>query len=161
MYKVWISAAIGLLAIVGLVGCASSGSNSSQTGSAGDGSSQPLDQAQVERDQAVYQSSCAQCHGANGEGDPLWQQRNPDGTYRPPPHDPSGHTWHHSDGILFKVVQGGGAVYESSNFQSRMPAFGEHRDSEEIKDVITYIKSLWGSSERASQAKISQEDPFP
>ena len=48
-----------------------------------------------------------------------------------------------------------------------MPAFGDHLSRQEIIDVLTYIKSLWGDktkrglSIRESQALVSERDPFP
>jgi mono/diheme cytochrome c family protein len=122
---------------------------------------QPLDPEEVALGQVVYQTSCAQCHGLQGEGQPNWRERNADGTYRPPPHDSSGHTWHHSDGLLFRIVRDGGKIYEDPGFKSGMPAFGDRLSSEEIQAVITYLKSLWDQEERAFQAQVSLEDPFP
>ena len=58
-----------------------------------------------------------------------------------------GHTWHHGDGTLFRIVSQGGAIYESPdlpNYKSGMPAFGEKLTRDEIISVINYVKSLWG-----------------
>ncbi|NQW24150.1 MAG: cytochrome c [SAR202 cluster bacterium] len=122
---------------------------------------QSLESTQIEIGRTTYQANCAQCHGANAEGQPFWQQRNTDGTLKPPPHDETGHTWHHSDGLLFRIVRDGGTIYETPGFKSSMPAFGDRLSSEEIKAVITYFKSLWGPEIRSSQAEVSQRDPFP
>ena len=46
---------------------------------------------------AVYERHCAACHGANLEGQPNWRSRDPSGRLPAPPHDASGHTWHHPD----------------------------------------------------------------
>jgi len=121
----------------------------------------PLDPRQVARGQVIYQTSCAQCHGLKAEGHPNWRQQNPDDTYPPPPHDSTGHTWHHADGLLYRIIRDGGTIYETPGFKSAMPAFGDQLDSKEIKAVITYLKSLWGPLERAFQAEVSQQDPFP
>ena len=56
----------------------------------------------------VYAANCASCHGANLEGQPNWQQDLPDGGRPAPPHDASGHTWHHNDQSLFTTVKYGG-----------------------------------------------------
>lgn len=122
---------------------------------------QPLDLKEVARGLAIYQTSCAVCQGANAEGQPNWRQRNPDGTYAAPPHDSTGHTWHHGDGLLFRIVRDGGKIYEDPGFKSMMPAFGDQLSEEDIRAVITYFKSLWGPQERAFQAEVSREDPFP
>lgn len=48
-----------------------------------------------------------------------------------------------------------------------MPAFGDRLSHEEIIDVLTYIKSLWGEKEARgfnkleAQAVTSENDPFP
>ncbi|MCH7712033.1 MAG: cytochrome c [Chloroflexi bacterium] len=122
---------------------------------------QPLDEGQIERGRAVYQANCAQCHGANAEGQASWLQRNLDGTLKAPAHDVTGHTWHHSDGLLFRIVRDGGMVYETTGFKSGMPGFGDRLNSEEIRAVITYLKSLWGPEERSFQKEGSLRDPFP
>lgn len=115
----------------------------------------------IARGRLVYQSNCVTCHGANGEGEPNWKVQHPDGAYPAPPHDATGHTWHHSDGLLFEIVRDGGARFESPTFRSRMPAWGANLSDEEIRAVITYLKSLWGSRERAFQAEMSRDQPFP
>ena len=115
----------------------------------------------VERGRAIYQARCAVCHGANGEGEPNWQEQNLDGTYPAPPHDSSGHTWHHADGLLFEIVRDGGSQFETATFRSRMPAWGEVLSDEEIREVLTYLKTLWGPEDRAFQAEVSERDPFP
>lgn len=120
-----------------------------------------LNAQEVARGKPLYQSSCAQCHGLQGEGAAGWRQQNADRTYPPPPHDSSGHTWHHSDKVLFRIIKEGGAIYEDSGFKSAMPAFGESLNDREIRAVITYLKSLWRPQERAYQADVSSNDPPP
>ena len=56
----------------------------------------------------LYGENCARCHGANLEGEPDWWARRPDGSYPAPPHDRTGHTWHHSDAELRDIVRDGG-----------------------------------------------------
>jgi mono/diheme cytochrome c family protein len=109
----------------------------------------------------IYAGNCATCHGANGEGRPNWMLRGEDGLYLPPPHDNTGHTWHHSDGLLFQIVKYGGASLGIPNFQSGMPAFEQTLDDSEIRAVITYLKTLWESEQREFQGKASERDPFP
>jgi hypothetical protein len=57
----------------------------------------PNDSKLVERGKIVYEEQCANCHGEHLEGEPNWQRRKPNGELPAPPHDASGHTWHHSD----------------------------------------------------------------
>ena len=118
----------------------------------------------------IFVANCAVCHGANGEGQPNWQVRKGDGTLPPPPLNGDGHTWHHADGLLYRIVSQGGKMFESPNypsFKSAMPAFGDSLNRQEIIATLTYVKSLWGDktrmglSIRESQALVSADDPFP
>jgi mono/diheme cytochrome c family protein len=116
---------------------------------------------QIQQGQQVYFANCATCHGAQGEGQPDWKVQKLDGTYPAPPHDSSGHTWHHGDGLLFRYGKYGGAALEIPAFESGMPAFEGKLSDEEIKAVILYLKTLWGQNEREFQAEVSKQDPFP
>ena len=124
------------------------------------------------RSAELFRQKCAVCHGGNGEGQPDWQIRKPDGLLPAPPLNGDGHTWHHGDGTLYRIVSQGGAIYESPGlpkYKSGMPAFGEHLSQDEIIAVINYLKTLWGNKVaeglglpiRESQAIVSETDPFP
>lgn len=107
-----------------------------------------------ERGREIYMARCAVCHGAKLEGQPNWQSGNPDGTYPAPPHDESGHTWHHGDGMLTDYIRRGGqAVLDDMGveFTSGMPAFGGELSDEDIEDVLAFIKSTWSDPVRAAQ----------
>jgi mono/diheme cytochrome c family protein len=102
--------------------------------------------------QEVYVENCAECHGANFEGEPDWQQQNEDNSFRSPPHDASGHTWHHSDKVLIESIELGGArLPDNIGGSSNMPAFNETLTEEEIVAVLTYIKSTWPEDIRTIQ----------
>jgi mono/diheme cytochrome c family protein len=118
-------------------------------------------EAQAELGRQVYQQNCASCHGVRGEGQPDWQVQRPDGTYPAPPHNATGHTWHHTDGLLFQIVKYGGASLNIPNFKSGMPAFGEQLEDEEIRAVINHLKTFWEAEQRERQSQASQQDPFP
>ena len=118
----------------------------------------------------VFRANCAACHGVDAAGQPDWHISNPDGTLPPPPLNGDGHTWHHGDGLLYRVVKLGGQQFEDPrfpDFKSAMPAFGDQLTHEEIIEVLTYIKSLWegktsrGLSIQEAQALASEVDPFP
>ena len=123
----------------------------------------------VEVGREVYAANCAACHGAGGEGQPEWHVARADGTLPAPPLNGDGHTWHHADGELYRVVSEGGQVLEDPalDFKSSMPAFGEWLSHGEMVAVLSYVKSLWGDktsrglSIRESQALVSERDPFP
>ena len=118
----------------------------------------------------IFTSNCAACHGAAGEGQPDWHVSKDDGTLPPPPLNGDGHTWHHADGLLYRVVSQGGKIFEDPSipsFKSAMPVFGDWLSHQEIIEVLTYVKSLWedktkrGLSIRESQTLASEQDPFP
>ena len=118
----------------------------------------PDNAAQVAIGQAVYARSCASCHGANLEGQPNWQEPLPSGGLPAPPHDATGHTWHHADDWLFKTTKYGGqaAVPQNyRNFISRMPAFKDVLTDSEIWAVLSYIKSSWPTDIRAKQVQTT------
>jgi mono/diheme cytochrome c family protein len=104
-----------------------------------------------ERGRALYLQHCASCHGPNLEGQPNWQNRQPDGLLPAPPHDASGHTWHHSDEQLFAITKKGVSAIVP-NYRSAMPAFEGVLSDEEIRLVISYIKSTWPEEQRHFQA---------
>jgi Cytochrome c len=58
-----------------------------------------------------------------------------------------GHTWHHSDGLLFRIVKKDGASFNIPGFHSGMPAFEDRLSDEEIRSVINYLKTFWGPQE--------------
>jgi hypothetical protein len=55
----------------------------------------------------LYTEACASCHGTESEGQPDWTRPLPTGRMPAPPHDASGHTWHHRDDVLFRLVKEG------------------------------------------------------
>lgn len=105
--------------------------------------------------QALYAARCAACHGANLEGQANWRRRQADGTLPAPPHDPSGHTWHHPDQQLFDIVKFGTAALAGPNYQTNMRAFGPEMSDQEIRAVLAYIKSTWPPEIRRRQAAIT------
>lgn len=114
----------------------------------------PLDVDIVEGEQ-LYAQSCAACHGANLEGQPDWQIAGDDGRLPPPPHDETGHTWHHGDQVLFEYTKLGGTALMAAqglDFNSGMPGFGGVLTDEEIWNILAYIKSTWPERVQEVQA---------
>ena len=103
---------------------------------------------------AVYAEHCASCHGANLEGEPDWRRRRPDGTLPAPPHDATGHTWHHADDQLFRMTREGPAAVVGRGYRSTMPGFTGVLDDREIWASLAFIKSRWPADVRKMQAKI-------
>ena len=106
----------------------------------------------------LYQENCASCHGANLEGQPDWRSRLPNGRLPAPPHDASGHTWHHTDRVLLDIVKRGTAAIVGNGYESDMPGFKEVLTDEEITAIIDYIKSTWPDREKAAQEDITRAD---
>ena len=107
---------------------------------------------------ALYTTNCASCHGANLEGQPDWMKRLPNGRLPAPPHDETGHTWHHSDEQLFTIVKFGLAAI-APGYDSDMPAFESVLSDEQITAVFDYIKSTWPERAREYQQARSEADP--
>lgn len=118
------------------------------------------DPEQLALGQQIYTLNCAACHGANLEGQENWQTQNEDGSFRAPPHDEEGHTWHHSDRILIEaIVEGGARLPDNIGGTSNMPAFGEILTAEEISAVLAFIKSSWPDDIRLAQWHQSAAEP--
>ena len=116
-------------------------------GAAGDDPrADPRDSAKVALGAKVYAPNCAACHGAKLEGQPNWREPLPNGRFPAPPHDESGHTWHHPDSVLFGIVKNGLVPpYAPKNYESDMPAFGGKLSDDEIWAALAFIKSHWKS----------------
>lgn len=120
------------------------------------GKADARDRKQVERGHLVYKRFCASCHGANLEGQANWRIRKPDGKLPAPPHDETGHTWHHPDDMLFGIIKYGVVPpYAPENYPSDMPAWGSALSDDDILAVIAYIKSRWPAETRKIQEDIN------
>ena len=118
---------------------------------------EPVTPEQLVLGQEVYAANCASCHGANLEGQPDWKRRLDTGRMPAPPHDESGHTWHHADRALFTITKlGVGAAVPG--YESDMPAFGDVLSDAEIAAALAYIKSTWPERERGFQAEVTAGD---
>ncbi|SDL65231.1 c-type cytochrome [Aliiruegeria lutimaris] len=110
----------------------------------------------IEAGRALYQENCAACHGADLEGQVEdWRSPGEDGLLPAPPHDETGHTWHHGDMLLFNYTRLGGKetlARQGLEFQSGMPGFGDSLSDQEIWDIIDYIKSTWPRRVQEMQA---------
>ena len=113
----------------------------------------PENAAQVALGEQVYRAHCASCHGAELEGQPDWRARLPDGRMPAPPHDETGHTWHHPDAMLFRITKEGLAAMVPG-YQSAMPRYLEVLNDEEIWAALAFIKSRWPEKVRAHQAEL-------
>jgi mono/diheme cytochrome c family protein len=113
---------------------------------------------------SLYATHCARCHGKNLEGQPDWQTRLPSGRLPAPPHDASGHSWHHPDHVLTGITRHGLKPYAGADYESDMPAFATVLSDQDIAAIIAFIKSTWPDRQReyqermTAQAKPSESD---
>jgi mono/diheme cytochrome c family protein len=106
----------------------------------------------------LYQGNCASCHGAGLEGQPDWRSPGPEGVLPAPPHDETGHTWHHADRILFDYTKLGGQAalaLQGVDFASGMTGFGDQLTDAQIWNILAYIMSTGPERQRAVQAERS------
>jgi mono/diheme cytochrome c family protein len=115
------------------------------------------DPARVALGERIYAQHCAACHGAQLEGQSNWRSRLPSGRLPAPPHDETGHTWHHPDRLLFAITkQGLVPPYAPAGYESDMPPFAGKLTDDEIWAVLAFIKSRWTSREvREARAQMS------
>lgn len=125
------------------------------------GADVPADPETLALGETVYRQQCASCHGPQGKAAPGWRETTPAGEMPPPPHDSAGHTWRHSDALLYRIVVEGWRDPFNRTDRLTMPAFGGTLDPREIRAVIQYIKTLWTPEQRRFQALESRGEPFP
>jgi mono/diheme cytochrome c family protein len=115
-----------------------------------------LDNRNLTIGQTLYAEQCASCHGANLEGQPNWRTPDANGVLPAPPHDASGHTWHHDNQLLFEYTRLGGeealAARGVTGFASGMPGFENVLADGEIWDILAYIQSTWPDRVQEMQA---------
>lgn len=101
------------------------------------------DGAITARGRDIYGDNCASCHGADLQGEPDWRRPDADGYLPAPPHDSTGHTWHHPDAQLIEITRLGTEAIVGGTYRSRMIGFGDILSDDEIIAVLAYIKSTW------------------
>ncbi len=110
----------------------------------------PDNTALVQQGQPLYQTHCARCHGANLEGQPEWRIRKTDGRLPAPPHDGSGHTWHHPTPVLVEIIKFGLVPpHAPEGYVSDMPAFKDTLSDAQIAAVLSFIQSRWNAEVRS------------
>ncbi len=109
----------------------------------------------------IYTLRCASCHGRGGHAAPGWDHPDAAGEMPPPPHDAEGHTWKHSDAMLYRIVANGWRDRFNKTPRLTMPPFSATMTPAEIRDVIAYLKTLWTPEQRKFQLEESEHAPFP
>ncbi len=106
----------------------------------------------------IYTQHCAACHGARGEGQPNWREHGPDGRLPAPPHDESGHTWHHPDAQLFAITKYGLAkLIQQPDYQTNMPVYDGVLSDSEINAVLSWIKAQWPKEIQARHDQVNAQ----
>lgn len=81
----------------------------------------------------LYAQFCVTCHGASGQGEFNWMNRE----RAAPPLDSSGHAWHHEDAQLVDMILNKPAP------DSRMPAWSSVLSRNDAYDLLSFIKTMW------------------
>ena len=117
----------------------------------------PDDAQVVAQGGAIYAARCAACHGARLEGQPNWRERDASGKLPAPPHDASGHTWHHPDQVLFDITKYGVAkAANMPDYVTAMPKYEGVLTDGEIVAVLSWIKAQWPAKIRAQQDEVTR-----
>lgn len=117
----------------------------------------PDDQTLVMQGRVIYANNCASCHGAELQGQPNWRQRLANGRLPAPPHDKTGHTWHHPDAMLIDMVKNSLVPGRTAprGYETDMPAYRDILTDEEIIAVLAYIKSSWPPKVLEAQKEVT------
>ena len=111
----------------------------------------------VAHGETVYAENCASCHGADLAGQANWRTRLPSGRLPAPPHDETGHTWHHGDEILFGITKyGPGPFAGLDGYESDMPGFETLLSDDDIRAALAFIKNAWPPEIRARQEQLNR-----
>ena len=120
----------------------------------------PDDAGVIASGQKIYAENCASCHGANLEGQAEeWWKRDEDGMLLAPPHNDTGHTWHHGENLLFEITKYGlAAVIGDPDYESNMPVYEDVLTDDQIIAVLSYIKSTWSPKFREANDDRTEGD---
>jgi len=117
----------------------------------------PDDAAVVAAGAKIYEMHCASCHGEKLQGQADWRTRDLNGMLPAPPHDASGHTWHHDDETLFQITKLGVAkVIGDQTYKTAMPVYGDILSDEQIIAVLSWIKAQWPAEVRKDNAMVNE-----
>jgi mono/diheme cytochrome c family protein len=108
----------------------------------------PENTAALARGQALYQATCAPCHGPTGKGDGAQEQRNNDGTPTRPRDFTRG---------IFKGGRAFGDLYRRVMLGmpgSPMPSSTTALKPEQVSDVVSFVLTL---SSPAAQSKVEHK----
>lgn len=118
----------------------------------------PGDREVTSRGDLLYAQYCAACHGAELEGQTAdWRTPGGDGKLPAPPHDASGHTWHHPDPLLFDITKYGVAAAAGlERYESAMPIYEDILPDQDIIAILSFIKSTWPEDVRDRHDELNR-----
>lgn len=104
------------------------------------------DKKRIASGKILYEQYCQSCHGVRGIGEPVAPIgiRNP-AYFIAPALDGSQHAWHHTDEDLIKNI------LEGSPRTKRMAPWNKVLSENDARDLVDYMKSLWGPRELECQ----------
>jgi len=113
--------------------------------------------AEPSQGRTLYIQHCASCHGAQLEGQPNWKRLNDKGRRPAPPHDETGHTWHHPMEQLLRITKlGFRPPLVPEGYESDMPGFEGVLTDAEMRTILRYIKSTWPEKIRDRHDKMEE-----
>ena len=107
------------------------------------------------RGKIIYENNCVSCHQVNLVGAENWKGLDEDGHRKAPPLNGTGHTWHHDDETLHKIIKYG-LVGIISDYEGKMGGFGDNLNDKDIDAVLAYIKSFWPDDYYQHQINLSK-----
>jgi len=103
----------------------------------------------------LYQQNCSHCHGIYMQGAKNWlSEKDNDGMNLPPPLNGTGHTWHHSEDLLFNIIKYGGYYYDEK-YEGKMLGFENNLSDDEIYSIISYIYNSWPNEIKSEWSKLN------
>jgi len=109
----------------------------------------------IARGKIIYENNCVSCHQVNLVGAESWKGLDEDGHRKAPPLNGTGHTWHHDDATLHKIIKYG-LVGIISDYKGKMVGFEDNLSDKDIDSVLVYIKSYWPDDNYQHQTNISK-----
>ncbi len=105
--------------------------------------------------QRLYATYCSNCHGASGKGDGLAAKSLP---VKPANHTDGNFLSQLSDKYLHDIISKGGSGVEKSPF---MPAWGSLLKDQQIRSIISYMRSLSTPLTQSPQQYTPYHGPTP
>ena len=102
--------------------------------------------ANIARGKRLYADNCQACHGLGGIGEsPGNPAAKDEFGFKAPALNDDAHAWHHSDRNLSQTIRNG------SSRNERMVAFKDILSTQDVENLVSYIKSLWSFRSLACQ----------